>query len=334
MTFALRAVRADISLPVVFFIATALLTHALYITHISLSPKSQPRSIPPTRPSALRTVGEPHAHLPQVVIFRRSPNTASTSLSAALLPALRSFGYHIIERPSSELATIVRARLARPHAGRIAILAKSDLRKDIHPHRSVVIIDSVRDGYHQITSFCRTVLAVPACDHQMAECLESARVKNITRFRWTGDTNEDTNTYVDLPLSAAHPGLSTTIMRTVFPNITLAVDVFRQRNASCSKVPHLMRVYEQNFRYYEVQVKRLRKRMLVLAGYPSKFHKSVPDSLSLVHALAAAERLERAKYSMRPPKLFNGDPPNIPARLPKQLKWTVGKDGLLVPLAV
>lgn len=232
---------------------------------------------------------------PRLFIFRRTKKTGSSSMLTALAEALNPLGYEGIYVPAETMNVHVRNEYKRPNPRRLLISEHNRVTKAFHPTRSAVIADTVRDGYEQMTSFCRYVKKVPTCDDRLIECLRSKGALGQQTYRWAGREEEDEDTYIDLPLSSAHPALSTTVFRTVFPNATLDIQAYNVANSTCPESRELRSVYQSLYQSLDRQVLVLRRRLLVIAGYPPKVPKS-HSNYTTSDLLDAAEKMEREKY--------------------------------------
>lgn len=183
---------------------------------------------------------------------------------------------------------------------RIFIAEHNRITRDFHPNRNAIIADTVRNGYEQITSFCRHVRKVKDCvGDEMLSCLRSREALAQSTYRWAGRPAEDKDTYIDLPLSSAHPSLSTTILKTVYPNATLQLSKFNARNSTCPDIPSVRAVYNEIYASLDIQVAMLKRRMLLIAGYP--YHTDISSrfgKVGLDDMLDAANMMERSKYNV------------------------------------
>lgn len=216
----------------------------------------------------------------------------------ALLRSLQKHGYKpLYHAVQSRMQDVVRSEMLRAQPPRLLIAQHNSVTRAQALGRSTVIADTVQDGYKQMTSFCRYVRNVKDCDAELEKCLLSAEARNQMTYRWAGREEEDEETYIDLPLSSGHPALSTTVLRHVFPDVTLDVKMWNVVGSSCEENANLRKVYKRYYRPLDKQVQMLRQRILYMTGYPSR---SWPeDNLTLVDMLDAAERIERKKYDIR-----------------------------------
>lgn len=150
------------------------------------------------------------------------------------------------------------------------------------------------------------------------------------RYRFPSSDFERADNYIDLPLSAAHPTLSMLALRSIFPNLTLSLHRYWTRNSTCPEIPAVRAAYNQYFCFLDAQVEKLQLRLLVLAGYPTKYDQSIQPPPTTVSMLDVAESLESAKYSIHVPKTFAG--PLESLRGIEKGKWTIGSDNELDPL--
>lgn len=217
---------------------------------------------------------------------------------AVLLPQLQHMGYtpFYLHRGAMEVA--VRSEFVRAHPRRLFIAEHNRITRMHHPRRLGIIADTIRDGYQQMTSFCRYVRKVKSCDKGgMENCLASSKAQAQIWYRWAERWQEDDDTYIDLPLSAAHPALSTTVIRTVFPNITL--DLTKQYNRKYSACPErraIRAVYDELYQPLEDQILSLKRRMLVLAGYPFTVDSQFKTNITIDDMMDEADALELRKY--------------------------------------
>ena len=70
-------------------------------------------------------------------------------------------------------------------------------------------------------------------------------------------------------------------------------------HSACPEVGELREVYEQLYGELEAQVETLRKRLLIIAGYPVAQEGGVKRDVSLSDMMNAAEKIEAKKLSMR-----------------------------------
>lgn len=249
---------------------------------------------------------------PPVFIYRRTKKTASSSMLTALIDVLSPYQYVPLYHIPEEISHVVRreSRIVLLHNRRRLLVAQHNhLRRSIHPQSNAIIADTIRPGYEQITSFCRYVKNLSKCDDDlMLSCLKHpATISQIT-YRWAGDNVESSDTYIDIPLSSAHPALSTTVFRSFFPltpqqiaNRTsplLDIQYFNVHNSTCPEIPSIKKLYDQLYVQLDKDIDRLAHRLLVLAGYTTIIDPSLEkDKLSMFDLLDAAERLEKDRIN-------------------------------------
>lgn len=239
--------------------------------------------------------------LPDLFIYRRSRKSGSSSMLTALLEALVPLGYHgTYFSAGHETNYSLRSEFIKyENRRKLIILEHNVVTKSYHPNRKAVIADTVRDGYEQMTSLCRYTKAVSSCGKEMEECLRSKWAMNEIRFRWAGKEKEDHDTYIDLPLSSAHPALSTTILKTVYPTISfLDVQRFHVRKTRCPQDPKLQHIFHKLYGEMEKDIRMLRMRMLILAGYPYRIDEQYKHNISIADLLDYAENIEAGKYDV------------------------------------
>lgn len=281
--------------------------------------------------------------VPALFIFRRTRKTGSSSMVEALLSSVASsygyvplpFRYRDINRALS--LEYIR-RDGQTNGPRIMVVNHNDITRNFHPRRDVVIADTIRDGFEQITSYCRHIRRVPDCGKYIEACMRLPSTQDQAIYRWAGRSKEDEDTYIDLPLSSAHPMLSTAVLRTVYPNISpLQIDYYNVRNSACENTTHLRDVYNVYFKHLDEQVDDLKRRLLLIAGYPTTLAASVPrrlrKAISLNNLLDAAEIQER-KRNHFPPQLSS--PPTNFLQSEKALQlsadqqtWALARNGTL-----
>lgn len=211
----------------------------------------------------------------------------------ALLVALKPYGYETVPYRMESLPTILHRTYLRPSKTprRIILIQHNAITRDIHPLKNAVIADTIRNGFARITSHCRHVQHVATCGEDMIECLKSNVTRNEIYFPWAGRSEETFDNYIDLPLSSGHPALSTAVVRTVFPNLTLHLHKYNLRSTACEETPELRQVYDKYYSLVDKQVATLQKRMLTLAGFPTSFYDDT-EAYSLEDLLDAAERIQ------------------------------------------
>lgn len=215
------------------------------------------------------------------------------------------------------------------------VMHHNNVTKNMHPQRSVVIADTVRDGFAHMTSYCRFMRKVRSCNSpEMRACFTDNLALQQNVYRWGGREREDRDTYIDLPLSAAHPALSTTVLRTVFPDVEpLVVRRYNDKKKAC--LPHqvdedLRKMYFELYAPLERQVYELNKRLLVIAGYPYTTGKDDTGKVSLDEMLDAAETIEREKYDFDEGELgraVQGKSQKVMDLLSMVLKWRRDDNG-------
>lgn len=272
--------------------------------------------------------------LPELFIFRRTKKTGSSSMMAAFLDTLPSFGYVPLNRGEADVEIPLRHELVRTRGRRLMLVRHNHITRDVHPTRSAVIADTIRDGFERMTSFCRYIQHFESCDLSViAECWRSNYTTAEIKYRWAGRQSEDSDTYIDLPLSAAHPGLSTSVMRSVFPGILLHIQRYNVKDSNCAETPELRALYQELFPHLDAEDNNLRKRMLIISGYPVDTHTQVGRKMNMTEMLDAAELLEQEKYGM------NGKMKTVKAMSRQalqmrsgDLKWALDEHGKFVPV--
>lgn len=277
---------------------------------------------------------------PELFIYRRSKKTGSSSMLNALLDQLVPLGYSPLlyqegEEMDSYVRSIFKQRYAPLHPKRLFFIAQHNhITRAFHPLRDAIIADTVRDGYQQITSFCRFARGVHQCEgDQMINCLRSGSSRYENEYRWAGKPAEDSDTYIDLPLSSSHPALSTSVVRTVFPNITLHVAKYNVRSTSCGESRETREVYEQLYAPLDKQTKLLKRRILTITGYPFFIDKRYHTNITLDDALNAAEEMESGKYyleSAKKDKAVRTYSKTHIALMSTRKEWTLSDRGLTI----
>ena len=293
-------------------ILSGLLFHGLFVSHhtrkLMFSTMDRvinpvmvaPVAFPQSKPSMPVPIGIPQfislrPEYPDLFIYRRTKKTGSSSMLDAIITELKPLGYIGLY---NNIATRARAEYTGHSPRRLLLAEHNQITKSIHPQRSAVIADTVRDGYNQMTSYCRYVKKVRSCTgDDMLQCLNSKDALWQNEYRWAGHGAEDEDTYIDLPLSTEHPSLSTTIFRKVFPNATLDVKMFNVKRSACAENETIRKLYRQKYRKLEWQIAMLRKRMLILAGYPVTADDG-QGPISIEDMLDEADKRERKKYSI------------------------------------
>lgn len=221
---------------------------------------------------------------------------------AALLDQVVPMGYTPHYSGGEVIEAIVRSTYvptaSASRTNRLLFIAEHNkITKAFHPLRDAVIADTVRDGYRQITSLCRYSRRATNCSgDEMLDCLRSNTSLQERFYRWAGNHAEDRDTYIDLPLSSAHPALSTSVLRTVFPNIFLNIQRFNVRSTGCDDDVEIRKVYNKLYAPLETDTKLLKRRMLTIAGYPYSIDKKFQVNFTLDDVLKAADEIERHKY--------------------------------------
>lgn len=325
----------------------SLLVHAIYINYVS----SQPRVIHHHQssnvnhaiglPTDLRTSDKNSSEtparwvrpMPELFIFRRTKKTGTSSMLAALVESLRPLGYNTIWLVESDIEMPLRHEFIRTEGRRIMLLRHNHVTKSLHPTRSALIADTIRDGIERMTSFCRYFRKINTCNvDEIRDCWLSEEIQAEKKYRWAGRQQEDDDTYIDLPLSSAHPGLSTTVMRTVFPNVTLKIEMYNVRESTCEKTPELRALYDEIFPDLDEEDNMLRKRMLMIAGYPFETYRNMKHKLTFAEMLDAADTLERAKYGLTGEvKITSAMSPEVRKFRSTDRKWLKNDKGIWVP---
>lgn len=239
------------------------------------------------------------ASWPELFIFRRTKKTGSSSMMNALMDALQPLGYYAMPHMPDEMDAFIRNEFRRPRPRRLMVLHHNSVTRNVHPRRAALIADTLRDGYSHVTSYCRYMRKVKNCGEAMVRCLRCNTTQLQNTYRWAFRQREDSDTYIDLPLSSAHPALSTKVLRSVFPNITLRVQRFNVKGTACNDRDVVLRaVYNQLYQQLDAQVDVLKRRLLVIAGYSYSTRKSIEKGVSLDDILDAAERIESRNYDI------------------------------------
>lgn len=235
---------------------------------------------------------------PELFIFRRTKKTGSSSMMNALMDVLQPLGYYALPHMPPEMENVIRNEYRRPTPRRLMVLHHNKVTKNMHPRgrRAVIIADTLRDGFKHVTGYCRYLKGVQTCEADMEECLRSNVTLSQMRYRWAGRDHEDSETYIDLPLASDLPALSTTILRTVFPNATLTLKRYNVRGKSCADRTPAKKVYDELYGELDEQVEKLRKRMLIIAGYPYLVDSASRGNVTIEDMVAAADRIENEKY--------------------------------------
>lgn len=92
----------------------------------------------------------------------------------------------------------------------------STTRKDLHG-KYFLIVDTLRDEFLEMTSYCRFTKQDSTCVQEIIDCLrDSNAMVERTTYRWENHTGESINNYIYISLSTAYLELSTTPMRFAF----------------------------------------------------------------------------------------------------------------------
>lgn len=235
------------------------------------------------------------ADVPDVVIFRRTRKTGSSSMLEQLLKVAVQYNFTPLYESGLHLRTLVRAENVAIVPRRIFVAEHNTISRADTGNRRVVIVDTITDGYKHITSFCRFVpkVRVRDCEQGLEECLRGSVAQGENRYRWAGRDQEDSETYIDIPLSVEHPALSTRAFRRVFPDVVMDVRKLNVANSSCEESARLRAIYNELYRELDRQVEVLQNRLLILAGYPIAKQNS---SIKTTQLLDAAEKMERANF--------------------------------------
>lgn len=251
--------------------------------------------------AALKTVKlatrEHSESIPDLFIYRRTKKSGSSSMLTELLQILVPLGYEPLYLNKLPMDVVVRHEFMRQNPRRLLVAEHNDISRQHHPHKHAVIADTVRDGYAQITSYCRYVAHVENCDAEIINCMRSNTTLKQVTYRWAGRAQEDEDTFIDLPLSSGHPALSTTVLRTVFPQVFVREAMYNVKSSSCADVPDIRKVYDSLYKQLDAQVLMLRRRMLQIAGHTDLVRKSKETNVSMDALLEEAERRERNRHS-------------------------------------
>lgn len=300
----------------------ALLFHATYVTR--MVEKRVTTKEPEVKGLSADGQAE-NVSYPDVFIYRRTKKTGSASMYEALVKSLRPKGYEVLDRPDS-VRDLLKAEALQPGHRRVLILTHNYASRVHTTGMTTVIADTIKDGFRQMTSYCRFCQKIEKCDEQIIKCFQTSDAQSQKRYRWAGAESEDASTYIDLPLSSAHPGLSTTVFRRVFPDVTLDITLRNVVGSACAETKELREAYDRYFAGYDAQIDTLRRRLLALAGYPVRR----PDqNATIADLLDAAEVIERKKYSFG-----KHEPSRGKSELGKEIgrarpKWTRSESGEL-----
>lgn len=265
-----------------------------------------------------------HLQLPDIILYRRTKKSGSTSMVKTLRSSLGKLGYVDVNLVNPSMQWIARAASVNAVHKRYLFSNHNNLVRSDFRSKHVVILDTLRDGYKQITSFCRHVKLVNECGPDLEECMLSNSTLDQIKFRWAGRESEDDDTYIDIPLSSAHPYLSTKALRSIVPNLTIDLKSrINVQNSSCPELPNLRAIYTQYYSDLDKQVKELKQRLLVITGYPLSGSGS-PKKYSVDTLLNSAEEVEKRKAvegnSERKVSKFYG-------LTSKYLRWKINDDG-------
>lgn len=270
---------------------------ALVILFLQVQPNSQQRSGNPsfdvdTTNILLRN------RFPDFVLFRRSPKTGSSSMAPALATALRQWHYEPISpvEKAIQYGVLHWTRIKNPQQ-RFLFLYHNDFSRADLPEKNVLIVDTIRDGFSQITSQCRFAKRAKTCGKDMIDCLKGEMLLNVTKYRWGKLEQETSENYIDIPLSSAHPALSTTALRSVFPDIELDVQRYNYKRTTCNRTEELEKVYNMYGKELDRQVENLAIRLLIVSGYKVRLRNI--ENISVWKFLDEAERHERTKYNFK-----------------------------------
>lgn len=337
------------SIETTIFIVVALVLHALYLSTQTSSP-SAPSALS-VQTSALRGVQSENAvegtisssseaaeahhprrpGLPELFIYRRTRKTGSSSMVNALLRALVPLGYVGVKQGEDEVDPVVRNEYIRPYPRKLFVVHHNQVTKAAHPLRNAMIADTIRDGFETITSYCRQKLHIQSCERDdMISCLKAPETQAQVLYRFVNSTEETDETYIDLPLSSKHRALSTTVMRTVFPNVTLHVDYYNVHESACSKEnvdPEVAQLYNELYSAFDDQVTTLQKRMLGIAGFP--FIADKREKVTLNDMMDAADLIEAPKYQFEEARSVKGKPSEIIDILKQEQIWERDGNGKL-----
>lgn len=284
------------------FICVALIVHAIFL--ITMTSSSRPHHF--SSSTSLSSLPLRNDTLPDLFIFRRTRKTGSSSMVNALLSSLTPLGYVALKHGENDVDTIVRNEFIKPiwMQRKLFVVHHNQVTKLSHPSpHKVIIADSIRDGFTTITSYCRQKQRVPTClSSDLLPCLQSNDTLRQNFYRYAGYDEEADHNYIDLPVSAAHPALSTTVLRTIFPTAKpLKVDMYNVHGSACRRDEvdaDVVRVYDELYELFEAGVERLRKRMLGVAGYPFVYDSKGEGKrgIALSEMIDEAERMEKEKY--------------------------------------
>lgn len=217
-----------------------------------------------------------------------------------LIRELPSLGYFTLYDPSPELIWKVRLEAVKPNPRRLFIAEHNGITRSDYRGRYVIIIDTIRDGYQQMTSYCRYVQNTSMCNHDLVRCLQRNDSIKQNWYRWAGKGSEDEDTYIDLPLSSAHPHLSAAVFKSIFPTATIRLKRYNVWNSACPENKLLRDVYSKLYSELDRQVVMLKRRMLTIAGYPYRLHAHTHVH-SIDDLLDAANTIEGSRITSQTP---------------------------------
>lgn len=325
------------------FVLVELLVHAAFVVHRRRSVNHAHTSLSLSRPDML------NMSYPELFIFRKSKKTGGSSMINALMDALEPLGYVPLPKKRDEMDISVRNEYVRPSPRRLMLVQHNKVTRAHHPRRRAVIADTIRDGLPQVLSYCRHMRAVQDCfGPAMLKCLRR-RASHQLAYRWARRDREDEDTYIDLPMSPAHPALSTAVLRTVFPKIPpLRILRYNDRGLGCEKELRtaslneteqhgkeaVLQMYHELFGPLDGQIDDLKRRMLSVAGYPvlvrethgGAARESVAQGKMLSKVVDEAERIEAQKdyagwAGDQQHEMFEGKSERVLDLLAGVLKW-------------
>lgn len=283
--------------------------------------------------SSLSTSSKLHANLPELFIYRRSRKSGSSSMLAALLELLQPLGYEATYyNPGFETNHSLNFQFGKLSARRVFVAEHNAVTRAFHPRRSAVIADTVRNGYEQLTSLCRYTRGVAGCGSDMRRCLESKWALSEINFKWAGESGENADNYIDLPLSAKHPSLSTSVLKIALPMIADRINVhkYHVRKTHCPRDDKLLAVYNKLYAQMDRDIEKLKVRMLILTGYPYELAVNARN-VSVDDMLDAAEAQESKKYAIvlseEDAQAHNGISQQQRQLLTTLKKWTKDSNG-------
>lgn len=268
-------------------------------------------------------------YLPEIILYRRTKKSGSTSMVKTLRDKLTKLGYIDVNLCNPDMQWIARAAAASTVPNRYLFSNHNNLVRSDFRNKHVVIIDTIRDGYKQITSFCRHVQNVEGCGTELENCMLSNETLSQIKFRWAGREQEDDDTYIDIPLSSAHPYLSTKALRTIVPNMTIDLgERMNVLNSSCPELPSLRSIYKKYYSELDSQIYELKRRFLIVTGYPYSVHGG-NKGMIIDELLKAAEAIEKHKFLSASPnsKEQSSSTASFVGLTSKYIKWTQEKDG-------